>query len=65
MTDTPQSWPALSYLETLRPGPDEAVELAVLAAYSADLASIGAALLALAGKEPLLLKRGISTDFDF
>src|SRR3546814_9951928 len=23
---TPQSWPALSYLETLRPGPDEAVE---------------------------------------
>src|SRR3546814_9861066 len=26
MTDTPQSWPALSYLETLRPGPDEAVE---------------------------------------
>src|SRR3546814_9991229 len=25
MTDTPQSWPALSYLETLRPGPDEAV----------------------------------------
>src|SRR3546814_10196728 len=26
MTDTPQSWPALSFLETLRPGPDEAVE---------------------------------------
>src|SRR3546814_15327986 len=26
MTETPQSWPALSYLESLRPGPDEAVE---------------------------------------
>lgn len=51
MSETTQSWPALSYLEGLRPGPDESVELAILAAYSADLASIGAALLALAGKD--------------
>jgi hypothetical protein len=62
MNDTPQSWPALSYLESLRPGPDEAVELAVLAAYSADLASIGAALLALAGKDSDAGK-GSATDF--
>lgn len=46
-----ESWPALSFLEGLRPGPDETVELAILAAYSADLGSIGAALLALAGKD--------------
>lgn len=45
------SWPALSFLEGLRPGADETVELALLAAYSADLGSIGAALLALAGKD--------------
>src|SRR3546814_77623 len=45
------SWPALSFLEGLRPGPEETVELAFLAAYSADLGSIGAALLALAGKD--------------
>ncbi len=45
------SWPALSYLEGLRPGPGEQVELALLASYSADLGSIGAALLALAGKD--------------
>lgn len=51
MSETTQSWPALSYLEGLRPGPDQSVELAILAAYSADLASIGAALLALAGKD--------------
>jgi hypothetical protein len=62
MNDTPESWPALSYLESLRPGPDEAVELAVLAAYSADLASIGAALLALAGKDSDAGK-GSATDF--
>ncbi|MFZ6813793.1 hypothetical protein ACO0K3_04950 [Undibacterium sp. Rencai35W] len=51
MTDALDSWPALSFLEGLRPGPDEKVELAILAAYSADLGSIGAALLALAGKD--------------
>lgn len=45
------NWPALSFLEGLRPGPEEKVELAFLAAYSADLGSIGAALLALAGKD--------------
>lgn len=45
------TWPALSFLEGLRPGPDENVELALLASYSADLGSIGAALLALAGKD--------------
>lgn len=45
------NWPALSFLEGLRPGPEESVELALLAFYSADLSSIGAALLALAGKD--------------
>tara|TARA_R110002110_G_scaffold348807_1_gene559094 strand:- start:4324 stop:6174 length:1851 start_codon:yes stop_codon:yes gene_type:complete len=45
------NWPALSFLEGLRPGPDEHVELALLAFYSADLGSIGATLLALAGKD--------------
>lgn len=51
MSTETESWPALSYLEGLRPGPDEHVELALLASYSADLGSIGAALLALAGKD--------------
>lgn len=51
MSETMQSWPAPSFFEGLRPGPDETVELAILAAYSADLTSIGAALLALAGKD--------------
>lgn len=51
MSAETESWPALSYLEGLRPGPDEHVELALLGSYSADLGSIGAALLALAGKD--------------
>jgi hypothetical protein len=51
MSEPPRSWPAQSFLEGLRPGPDETVELALLASYSADLGSIGAALLALAGKD--------------
>lgn len=51
MSAAVDSWPALSFLEGLRPGADETVELALLAAYSADLGSIGAALLALAGKD--------------
>jgi hypothetical protein len=51
MTGSVESWPALSFLEGLRPGPDEHVELACLAFYSADLGSIGATLLALAGKD--------------
>lgn len=44
-------WPALSFLEHLRPGPGEQVELALLASYSADLGTLGAVLLALAGKD--------------
>jgi len=51
MSETVQNWPALSFLEGLRPGPDEKVELALLASYSADIESIGATLLALAGKD--------------
>ena len=45
------SWPALSFLEGLRPGSDESIEVALLASYSTDLGSIGATLLALAGKD--------------
>ena len=51
MNSAVDSWPALSFLEGLRPGADESVELALLASYSADLGSIGATLLALAGKD--------------
>lgn len=51
MSDVADSWPALSFLEELRPGPDEQVEFALLASYSADLGAIGATLLALAGKD--------------
>jgi hypothetical protein len=51
MSGAVDSWQALSFLEGLRPGPDESVELALLASYSADLGSTGATLLALAGKD--------------
>lgn len=51
MNPNTDNWPALSFLEGLRPGPDESVELALLAFYSADLGSVGATLLALAGKD--------------
>ncbi|SPA36247.1 conserved hypothetical protein [Cupriavidus taiwanensis] len=51
MSEASGNWPGLSYLEGLRPGPEERVELALLASYSADLGSIGAALLALGGKD--------------
>lgn len=51
MSGAVENWAALSFLEGLRPGPDESVELAMLASYSADLGSIGATLLALAGKD--------------
>ena len=51
MSAATESWPAHSFLEGLRPGPDETVDLALLASYSADLGSIGAVLLALAGKD--------------
>lgn len=56
------NWPALSFLEGLRPGPDESVELALLASYSADLGTIGATLLALAGKDTDA-GRGSPSDF--
>lgn len=57
-----ESWPALSFLEGLRLGPDEDVELALLASYSADLGTIGATLLALAGKDSDA-GRGSPSDF--
>jgi hypothetical protein len=62
MSDAVDSWPALSFLEGLRPRPDENVELALLASYSADLGSIGATLLALAGKDTDA-GRGSPSDF--
>lgn len=62
MSEEVKSWPALSFLEGLRPGPDESVELALLASYSADLGSIGATLLALAGKDTDA-GRGTPSDF--
>ena len=62
MIGTVDNWPALSFLEGLRPGSDENVELALLASYSADLGSIGAALLALAGKDTDA-GRGSPSDF--
>ncbi|WP_222110242.1 hypothetical protein [Mesorhizobium amorphae] len=62
MSGAVDGWPALSFLEGLRPGPDENVELALLASYSADLGSIGAALLALAGKDNEA-GRGSPSDF--
>lgn len=62
MSGAVDSWPALSFLEGLRPGPEESVELALLASYSADLGSIGATLLALAGKDTDA-GRGSPSDF--
>jgi hypothetical protein len=62
MSGTVDNWPALSFLEGLRPAPDENVELALLASYSADLGSIGATLLALAGKDTDA-GRGSPSDF--
>ncbi len=62
MTGAVENWAALSFLEGLRPGPDESVELALLASYSADLGSIGATLLALAGKDTDA-GRGSPSDF--
>jgi len=62
MSGSVDSWPALSFLEGLRPGADENVELALLSSYSADLGSIGATLLALAGKDSDA-GRGSPSDF--
>lgn len=62
MSSAVNNWPALSFLEGLRPGPGENVELALLTSYSADLGSIGATLLALAGKDTDA-GRGSPSDF--
>ncbi|WP_409191985.1 hypothetical protein [Bradyrhizobium sp. RDM4] len=62
MSGAIDGWPALSFLEGLRPGPGENVELALLASYSADMGSIGATLLALAGKDTDA-GRGSPSDF--
>jgi hypothetical protein len=48
MTDA-APWPSQAYLESLRPQPGYTLNGAILTSYSADLASIVAALLALAG----------------
>lgn len=45
------AWPSQAYLDALRPAPGSAVTGAILASYSADLVSIVAALLALAGRD--------------
>lgn len=50
MTD-PKPWASQAYLDALRPDPGWRVRTAILASYSADLGSIGAALLALAGRD--------------
>lgn len=45
------AWSNQAYLDALRPAPGGAVTGAILASYSADLASVVAALLALAGRD--------------
>ena len=50
MTETPE-WKSQPYLDALRPEPGCTVTGAILASYSADLPSIVAALLALAGRD--------------
>lgn len=47
----PKPWASQAYLDALRPDPGWTVRTAILASYSADLGSIGAALLALAGRD--------------
>ena len=44
-------WPAVAFLDALRPAPGWTVETALLASYSADIVSLVAALLALAGRD--------------
>ncbi|WP_051320750.1 phospholipase D family protein [Cupriavidus sp. amp6] len=51
MSNAPKAWPNQSYLDALRPPPGERVRFALLATYSADLWSLGATLLALAGRD--------------
>lgn len=48
---TARAWPAQAYLDALRPDAGWSVRTAVLASYSADLPSIAAALLSLAGRD--------------
>jgi hypothetical protein len=50
MSEAP-AWPSQAYLDALRPGAGSAVTGAILTSYSADLPSIVAALLALAGRD--------------
>ncbi|CAM3188385.1 phospholipase D family protein [Janthinobacterium lividum] len=51
MKETSLGWPYVSFLEGLHPTQEQKVEVALLASYSADIGSIGAALLALAGND--------------
>jgi hypothetical protein len=44
-------WPALAFLDALRPEPGWSVDTALIATYSADIVSLVAALLALAGRD--------------
>jgi len=44
-------WPAVAFLDALRPGPEWKVDTALLSSYSADVVSLVAALLALAGRD--------------
>lgn len=44
-------WPAVAFLDALRPEPGWTVEMALVASYSADIVSLVAALLALAGRD--------------
>lgn len=55
-------WPAQAYLDALRPEPCWRIGTAILASYSADLPAIGAALLALAGRDD---ERGSGSRTDF
>jgi hypothetical protein len=47
----PSDWQSQAYLDALRPDPGSEVRGAILTSYSADIASIAAALLALAGRD--------------
>lgn len=55
------AWPAQAYLDVLRPDAGWAVRTAILASYTADLPSVAAALLALAGRDD---ERGIGRKID-
>src|SRR5262245_30622708 len=54
-------WPSQAFLDSLRPESGWSVKCAILASYSADLPSIGAALLALAALDN---ERGSGTKAD-